>query len=68
MFAFAMMETPFVSPQNPDALLPIKYQEFEDVFNTGKASTLPDHYPYDCPLNLQLGKEPSWGPIYNLSR
>ena len=32
-----------------------------------KANTLPEHRPYDCPIDLQPGKEPPWGPIYNLS-
>ena len=29
--------------------------------------TLPQHRWYDCPIDLQPGKEPPWGPIYNLS-
>ena len=48
-------------------MLPIKYQEFADVFVKVKASKLPDHRLYDCPIDLQPGKEPPWGPIYNLS-
>ena len=32
-----------------------------------EANTLPHHRPYDCPIDLQPGKEPPWGPIYNLS-
>ena len=43
------------------------YLEFEDVFNKSKASILPDHRPYNCPIGLQPGKELPWGPIYNLS-
>ena len=27
----------------------------------------PKHRLYDCPIDLQLGKESSWGPIYNIS-
>ena len=37
-----------------------------DVFKV-KANTLPEHRPYDCPIDLKPGKEPPWGPIYNLS-
>ena len=47
--------------------LPTKYQEFQDVFNKDKASRLPEHRPYDCPIDLQPGKDPPWGPIYSLS-
>ena len=54
------------SPQKLEALLPIKYQEFSDVFDKVKASKLPKHRCYDCPIDLQPGKEPLWGPIYNL--
>ena len=32
-----------------------------------KANTLPKHRPYDCSIDLQPGKDPPWGPIYNLS-
>ena len=32
-----------------------------------KASILPKHRSYDCPIDLQPGKGPSWHPIYNLS-
>ena len=37
------------------------------MFDKVKANRLPEHRPYDCPIDLQLGKEPPWGPIYNLS-
>ena len=67
MFVFAVTTNPSSSSQESDTLLPTKYLEFSDVFNKSKASTLPDHRPYDCPIDLQPGKEPPWGPIYNLS-
>ena len=59
------MPTP--TQQKSSTLLPTKYQEFQDVFNKDKASRLPEHRPYDCPIDLQPGKDPPWGPIYNLS-
>ena len=37
------------------------------MFHTVKANRLPKHRPYDCPIDLQPGKELPWGPIYNLS-
>ena len=53
--------------QKSSTLLPTKYQEFQDVFNKDKASRLLEHRPYDCPIDLQSGKDPPWGPIYSLS-
>ena len=50
-----------------DIHLPEKYKEFSDVFDKVKANTLSEHRPYDCPIDLQPGKEPLWGSIYNLS-
>ena len=47
--------------------LPKKYHQYIDVFDQVKASTLPRHRLYDCPIDLQPEKEPPWGPIYNLS-
>ena len=44
-----------------------KYKEFAGFFDKVKAGTLPEHRPYDCPIDLQPGKEPPWGPIYNTS-
>ena len=55
------------SPPKSEVVLPIKYQQFADVFDKVKASKLPEHRLYDCPIDLQPGKEPPWGPIYNLS-
>jgi hypothetical protein len=46
------------SPQKSDVVLPIKYQEFSDVFDKVKASKLPQHQLYDFPIDLQLVKEP----------
>ena len=67
MFVFAMIITPTSNPQEADVHFPSKYQDFSDVFDKVKAKTLPEHRPYDCPIDLQLEKEPPWGPIYNLS-
>ena len=42
-----------------------KYKEFAGFFDKVKAGTLPEHRPYDCPIDLQPRKEPPWGLIYN---
>ena len=63
----AVVTMPSSNPQKSQVVLPIKYQEFVDVFDKVKASRPPEHRLYDCPIDLQPGKEPPWGPIYNLS-
>ena len=68
LFLFAVSVTPSSATQgNLDIQIPKKYQEYADVFDKVKASVLPKHRPYDCPIDLQPGQEPPWGPIYNLS-
>ena len=68
MFVF----TVFVKPSNTakeesTVQLPKKYHHYADIFDKVKASTLPDHRLYDCSIDIQPGKEPPWGSIYNLS-
>lgn len=63
---YAIMLTP-ISSSTPSQSLPAKYQDFQDVFDKKKASTLPPHRPYDCAIDLEDGKAPPWGPIYGLS-
>ncbi len=47
--------------------LPEKYKDFTNVFEKNKADRLPEHCPYDCPINLEEGHSPPFGPIYGLS-
>ncbi|KAH7432751.1 hypothetical protein KP509_07G038000 [Ceratopteris richardii] len=47
--------------------LPNQYKGFEDVFEKKNADILPEHRPYDCPIDLQEGAQPPFGPIYRLS-
>jgi hypothetical protein len=47
--------------------LPSKYEDFEDVFEKQNVDRLPEHQPYDCPIDLQEGASPPFGPIYGLS-
>ena len=44
-----------------------KYEEFGDVFEKKNVDRLPEHRPYDCPIDLQEGASPPFGPIYGLS-
>ena len=67
MFVFAVLATPTSSSQELEVQLLKKYREVSYVFDKVKANRLPEHQPYDCPIDLQLGKDPLWGPIYNLS-
>ena len=68
MFLFAGSVKPSKDFEgSAESKLPHKYKEFAGVFDKVKVGTLPEHRPYDCPIDLQPGKEPPWGPIYNLS-
>ena len=67
MFVFAIIAAPSSTSREADIKLLKKYKEFSDVFDKMKANTLPEHRPYDCPIDLQLGKEPPWDTIYILS-
>ena len=68
MFLFTISVKPSNTIKVESTLqLPKKYHHYADVFDKVQANTLPHHKPYDCPINLQPGKEPPWGPIYNLS-
>ena len=68
MFLFAVSVKPSSTTKEESTVpLPEKYRHYADVFDKVKANTLPHHRPYDCPIDLQPGKEPPWGPIYNLS-
>ncbi len=47
--------------------LPERYKDFVDVFEKINADQLPTHRPYDCPIDLEEGHSPPFGPIYGLS-
>ncbi len=44
-----------------------KYKDFVDVFEKNNVDQLPAHRPYDCPIDLEEGHSPPFGPIYGLS-
>jgi hypothetical protein len=55
-------------PSEPTPVnLPEKYKDFVDVFEKINADQLPAHSPYDCPIDLEEGHSPPFGPIYGLS-
>ena len=46
--------------------IPSKYSDFHDVFSKDNAQKLPEHGPQDHAIDTE-GKQPAFGPIYNLS-
>ena len=46
--------------------IPSKYSDFHDVFSKDNAQKLPEHGPQDHAIDTE-GKQPLFGPIYNLS-
>jgi hypothetical protein len=49
-------------------VLPIRYKEYQDVFEKKNAAMLLQHRPYDCAINLQESTQLPFGSIYNLSQ
>jgi len=52
----------------PREKLPKEYHEFLDVFSRREADKLPPHRSYDHKIQLTEGSEPSFGPLYDMSR
>ena len=48
--------------------LPARYSDFSDIFEKQNANLLLAHCPYDCPIKLQAGEHPPFGPSYGLSK
>ena len=48
-------------------IIPLYYQEFEDVFSKESADILPEHSSYDCRIDLVPGSKLHYGPIYPLT-
>ena len=53
---------------DPATVLPEEYYEFLDLFSKKRADTLPERRSYDHKIPLMEGKEPSYGPLYGMSR
>ena len=64
---FAIYVTPTCESTSKTNSLPIRYEEFQDVFEKKNADTFPQHRPYDYAIELQKGTQPPFGPIYGLS-
>lgn len=48
--------------------VPVEYRDPKLVFNKARATLLPSHGPYDCPIDLLLGTSPPKGSLYFLTR
>ncbi|EAL20633.1 hypothetical protein CNBE2980 [Cryptococcus deneoformans B-3501A] len=54
--------------ENTDAeIVPEEYHQYLDVFDKKSANMLPEHRSFDHHIPLEEGKNPPFGPIYNLS-
>ena len=49
-------------------MLPSEYHEFLDIFSKKEADKLPERSSYDHKIPLMDGKEPTYGPLYGMSR
>ena len=59
MFVFTVSVKPSsIIKEELTIQLPKMYHHYTNIFYEVKASTLPQHGPYDCPIDLQLGKQP----------
>ncbi len=50
-----------------DVDIPPEYEDLKEVFSKARAESVAVHSPQDLTMDLIDGKEPPWGPIYNLS-
>ena len=53
---------------DPRTRLPAQYLEFLDVFSRTEADKLPERRLYDHKIPLAEGKQPGYGPLYNMSQ
>ena len=63
---FAIYATPISESASKTNGLLLQYEEFQNVFEKKNAYTLPQHWPYDCAIELQKGAQPPFGPIFDL--
>ena len=50
-----------------ESIMPKAYDEFKDVFSEENANIFPKHGEHDHAIDLIDGRQPPYGPIYNLS-
>jgi hypothetical protein len=65
---FAIYATPITESVKRLEALPIRYKEYQDVFEKKNEDLLPQYCLYDYAIDLQEGTQPPFGPIYNLSQ
>jgi hypothetical protein len=65
---FAIYITPITKSVKRVEVLPIRYKEYQDVFEKKNADLLPQYGPYNCAIDLQEVTQPLFGPISNLSQ
>jgi len=47
--------------------IPWQYRDYKSLYNGEISNVLPRHRSFDHANDIQVGKEPPWGPIYALS-
>jgi hypothetical protein len=62
-----MSSNPGRNPSDPIPGLPQKWNDYQDVFDTQAASSIPEHHAMEHAIELEEGKTPPWQPVYNLS-
>jgi hypothetical protein len=53
---------------HPATIIPEKFQQYCKVLGKVLADKLPDHKPYDHAIDLKVGEQPPWGPMYPLNK
>ncbi len=66
--AFFVYAIPTLDPRMQQHEIPIQYKDYKDVFEKKNENKLPEHWPYDCVIDLEKRKHTPFGPIYNLSQ
>lgn len=64
--AFEKLKNPKPSI-DPKTKLPLYVHKWFNVFSHTSANKLPPHQDWDYKINLQPGKKPPFGPLYNMS-
>jgi hypothetical protein len=57
-----------VMAPGPEPAVPEAYRAYVGVFSKADSKSMPSHGPQELAIELLDGKQPPWGPIYNLSK
>jgi hypothetical protein len=52
----------------PEPTVPDAYKAYARVFSEADSESMSNHGPQDLRIELRDGKQPPWGPIYNISK